>query len=109
MSSLLRVLGLRGYEAKDGPGKEDGRTSDSVGEDLDESLRKVLTDEMPRNAREQSEIKEQKKKRIRKEGRSWHWVIKKLVEDGLLPKEITVQAFKKILENRYSFHPWDET
>lgn len=117
MTFLLRVLELRGYEAKDGHSKEDGGTSDSMGEALDESLSIVVTDEMLRNAREQSEIKEKKKKLIRKEFGSWKWVISKLVAEGLVKKVKTpsgeknpsVQAFKKMLKNRYSFHPWDET
>ena len=118
MTLLIRVQELRGYEAKDDPDKEDGRMSDSMGEDLDESFRIVVTDEMLRNAREQSEIKEKKKKRTRKEDRPWWWVIKKLVEEGLVKKVKTPsgheknpspQAFKKMLKNRYPFHPWDET
>jgi hypothetical protein len=52
MTLLIKVLELRGYEEKDDPYKEDGRMSDSLGEDLDESLRIVVTDEMLRNARE---------------------------------------------------------
>lgn len=117
MDFLIRVLELRGYKEKDDLDKVDGRMSDSLGEDLDESLRIVVTDEMLRNAREQSEIKEKKKKRTRKEDRPWWWVIEKLVEEGLVEKVKTpsgeknpsVQAFKKMLKNRYSFHPWDET
>ncbi|MCK9374767.1 MAG: hypothetical protein M0P73_01310 [Syntrophobacterales bacterium] len=87
MTFLIRVLELRGYEAKDDPDKEDGR------------------------------ISKKKKKRTRKEDQPWWRVIEKLVEEGLVKKVKTpsgeknpsVQAFKKMLKNRYSFHPWDET
>lgn len=60
-----------------------------------------------------------KEKRTRKAGRqSWKRVIEKMVEEGLVKKVKTpsgheknpsVQAFKKMLKNRYSFHPWNET
>ena len=118
MTFLKRVLELRGYEAKDDPGKEDGRIPDSFGKALDKSLRAVVTDEILRNARRQGKVEEKKKKRTRKEDRPWWWVIEKLVEEGLLKKVKTpsgheknqsVQAFKKMLKNRYPFHPWDET
>jgi hypothetical protein len=87
MIFLKRVLELRGY---------------------------AVTDEMLK----QREAKETKRTRTRKEDRPWWRVIEKLVEDGLVKKVKTpsgneknpsVQAFKKMLKNRYPLHPWDET
>lgn len=111
---FLRVLELRGFDGPD--------MSDSLGEDLDESLRIVVTDEMLRNAREQGKVEEKKKKRTRKEGQGeqegWPWwrVIKKVVEEGLVEKVKTplgeknpsIQQFKKMLKNRYPEWPWEE-
>jgi hypothetical protein len=87
MTFLKRVLELRGY---------------------------AVTDEMLK----QREAEKKKRTRTRKEDRPWWRVIEKLVEEGLLKKVKTpsgqekppsVQAFKKMLKNRYPFHPWDAT
>ncbi len=116
MTFLRRVLELRDYKGKDDPDKEDNHMSDSVGEDLDESFRIEVTDEMLRNARRQGKVDVKEKKRTRNENRPWWRVIEKLVKEGLVKKVKTplgeknpsVQAFKKMLKNRYSFVPWDE-
>jgi hypothetical protein len=83
---LERVLELRRFEEKDGPGIE-------------------------------REAGEKKKTRTRKEYQPWHWVIDKLVEEGLVKKVKTpsgeknpsVQAFKERLKIHYPFWPWEET
>jgi len=46
--------------------------------------------------------------RTRKEDRPWHRVIKKLVEEGLLPREITPQALKGRLKRLYPDWPWEK-
>ncbi len=104
---LLRVLELRGYEEKEEPiAIANEPPVDTLAEMLERS-RRIVTDEMLENARRQSEVKQ--KKGTRKAGRrSWEQVIKKLVKEGLLPKERTVQAFMKMLKNRYPDWPWDQ-
>ena len=99
MTLLIRVLELRGFEFE----KEEDPTAEKL-----ERSGKIVTDEMLENARRQSRPEEKKRTRTRKERRSWDWVIKKLVEEGLLPKEITPQALKKRLKTSYPEWPWDE-
>jgi predicted NAD-dependent protein-ADP-ribosyltransferase YbiA (DUF1768 family) len=72
-----------------------------------EKSKRIVTDEMLENAR-QSEITGQKRTRVRRERRSWNWVIKKLVEEGLLQRIITHQALKKMLKNRYPAWDWEK-
>jgi hypothetical protein len=74
---------------------------------LDPSV-KVQKDTRLIPTNELSEVKEKERKRTRKERRSLKWVIKKLVEEGLLPKEITPQALKKRLKTHYPEWPWEK-
>lgn len=106
---LLRVLELRGYEEKEEPiAIANEPPLDTLTEMLERSRRVIVTDEMLENAKRQSEVKEKKRTRTRKERRPWNWVIKKLVEEGLLPKEISHQALKERLKTNYADWPWDQ-
>jgi hypothetical protein len=115
---FFRTVELRGVEEKGGPEREDSPTPEAWDETLEKSRKLLVTEEMLRNAEEQHKAEEKKRKsRIRKEIGSWNWVIKKLVEEGLVEKVKTqsgieknpsVQAFKKMLKNHYPYYPWDE-
>lgn len=110
MTLLVRVLELRGFEIEDGPlaaAIANEPPVDTLAEMLERS-RRVVTNEMLENARRQGKAKEKKRTRTRKERGSWDWVIKKLVEEGLLPKEISHQALKERLKTSYPEWPWDQ-
>jgi hypothetical protein len=127
----MRVLELRGFEAEENPTVsviEKESPLDSLPEnqalenspnpkipyssgEMQEKLRDRITvsSEMLKKAKQQCKTKtEQKGKRTRKERQSWAWVIKKLVEEGLLLKEITPQALKKRLKISYPEWPWEK-
>jgi hypothetical protein len=109
MTLMMRVLELRGFKEEDNAisfAMANEPPPDSLTEMLGKSQR-VVTDEMLENAR-QSKITEKKRPRVRQERRSWNWVIKNLVEEGLLKRKISHQALKKLLKNRYPEWPWDE-
>jgi hypothetical protein len=61
-----------------------------------------------RGSEEERNLTGKKGKRTRKERNSWDWVIGKLVKEGLLKREITHQALRKMLKNRYPDWPWEE-
>ena len=83
LTLLMRVLELREFKEEENPADND--------------------------AKQQCEAQTQKKsKRTRKERRSWDWVIKKLLQEGLLQKVITHQALKKKLKRRYPEWPWEK-
>jgi hypothetical protein len=107
MTLIMMVLELRGFEEEDSAislAVANEPPPNSLTEMLEKSKR-IVTDEMLENAR-QSEITEKKRTRVRRERRSWDWVIKKLVEEGLLKRIITHQALKKMLKNRYPEWDW---
>jgi hypothetical protein len=58
--------------------------------------------------KEEDSTEEKGRTRTRKEDRPWHWVIKNLVKDGLLPRETTPQALKKKLKRLYPDWPWEK-
>jgi len=79
------------------------------GAEMQEKLRKgtVVTDEMLKIAKEEcKDLTDTKRKRTRKNSATWDWVIEKLVEEGLLTKKISQQAFKKMLKGRWPDYPW---
>jgi hypothetical protein len=68
-----------------------------------------LRDEMIKNAKPQYKAcKKKKRKRTRKNSASWDMVIDKLVEEKLLTKKITHQAFRKSLEKHLPDTPWNK-
>lgn len=93
MTLAIRVLELRGAE-NEGDGAEE--------------ISPAVEDAMLQNAKPQFQALPERKKRIRKERRTWEWVIKQLVQEGLLPKEITRQALKDRLKNIFTDYPWEE-
>jgi hypothetical protein len=109
MTLLMRVLELRQFKEEDDAMSfpMNGSSHNSLTEMTEESG-PMVTNEMLENAR-QAEATEIKRTRVRSEGHPWHWVIKELVKEGVLPKKITPQALKKMLKNRYPEWPWDKT
>ena len=66
-------------------------------------IRGVKEEEILKNARTKK-----KRKRTRKNSATLDMVIDKLVEEKLLPKKITHQAFKKSLKKHLPDYSWDE-
>jgi hypothetical protein len=81
----------------------------TLGEMLEKSQRIVVTNDMLMNARQQRKAEEKmRKSRTRKNSAPLDWVIEKLVEEGLLMKKISHQAFKIMLKRRWPDYPWDK-
>ncbi|MFI5329903.1 MAG: hypothetical protein ACHQ2F_02530 [Desulfobaccales bacterium] len=78
-----RVLELRGVKQEE-----------SQDDDLDENE----SDDLHRTKEE--------RKRTRKPSATWEMVIDKLVEEKLLPRKISPQAFKKSLKKHFPDYPW---
>uniref|UniRef100_A0A7C3WIZ3 Uncharacterized protein n=1 Tax=Desulfobacca acetoxidans TaxID=60893 RepID=A0A7C3WIZ3_9BACT len=109
MTLMLRVLELRGAVQEDDTLIEVTAIEpplDTMAEMMEKS-RKLVTEEMIKNGAPGGNP-EKKRARVRKERRSWKFVIRNLVKDGLLPKEITPQALKRMLKVHYPEWPWDE-
>ncbi len=116
-----RVLELRSAENEDygdveamtahlGADAQNEIPPKTLAEMLDE-LRKnrAVTAEMLKKAKQQSKASAQEKtKRVRKDHASWDYVIDKLVEEGLLSKKISRQAFKEMLKRHHPDYPWDK-
>ena len=128
---FVRVLELRGVEEKSEPDGEDVPISESLGEMLDRRLDDLLnklrgldeirdklkSDEKYYEDYRHEMMVEKKRKRTKKDRRPWHWVIKKLVEEGIVKKvkapsgqtkNPSLQAFKKMLKRRYPLYSWDK-
>ncbi len=114
----LKILELRGIKEEDAPFvEEEGPTESAIEDDpslssVTEILEKwrssrVVTDEWLKSQKKQRKARAKKRKtRTRKELRPWHWVIRKLVEGGLLKREISHQALKKMLKANYPEIDW---
>lgn len=111
------VLELRG--AKDEENEDDDEMSPAIANEsppytlaeIQEELRDRMrvTPEMLKNAKQQYKAcTEKKRKRTRKNSASWDMVIDKLVEEKLLTKKITHQAFRKSLEKHLPDTPWNK-
>jgi hypothetical protein len=114
----LRVLELRGVKDED---DDDMRAHlshaelneapfQTVAEMLEEMRkRRIVTDEMLNKSRQHRKSRTEIKRKItKKNSASWNTVINKLVEEGLLPKKISHQAFKKALKSHFPDFPWDD-
>jgi hypothetical protein len=99
-----RVLELRGVEQE---GKQDNDLEHNDNDDLQhwvENRNRIkITPEMLKKACTKKETK-----RTRKIFTTWKMVIDKLVEDKLLPRKITSQAFKKGLKKHFSDYSWEK-
>lgn len=114
-----RVLDLRGAKEKE---DEDGNMSpqmnppvanestlNTMAEKIEKYRVVVITDAMLKSAKQQSKTRTGKKReRTRKYYTPMDMVIDKLVEEGLLSKKISHQAFKKMLMNHLPDFPWNK-
>ncbi len=124
-----RVLELRGARdeedgdmisaiANDPPPDPSAEIHEDVGlipytlaEMQEEELRNRMrvTPEMLKVAKRQYKARsEKKRKRTRRNSATWDMVIDKLVEEKLLTRKISPQAFKKSLKKHLPDTPWDE-
>jgi len=109
LSLMIRTLELRGAKMEEDPigsAIANDPPLDTLTEMLNESQR-MWADKMSDDAGER-EATEKKLTRVRKEWGSWKSVIRQLVKEGLLPKIITPQAFRKRLNRLYPAIPWNK-
>jgi hypothetical protein len=112
-----RVLTLRGIGIETTRDNGEAELESTSVSELPQSVHQILRD-LRKSRRVRSHRKLEKKwlafnraaekpKRVRKEKRAWHWVIRRLVGEGYLERPTSHQNFKKMLKSLYPWIDWD--